>query len=48
MDEGKLDTKLLMVENMRLKKELSAFDNEFFEELEDLKYNYKQMQVKIK
>ncbi|XP_047125642.1 centrosomal protein of 290 kDa isoform X1 [Hydra vulgaris] len=29
-------------ENLKLKKELSAFDPAFFEELEDMKYNYKQ------
>ena len=28
--------------NFQLKKELSNFGEEFFEEIEDLKYNYKQ------
>ena len=30
-------------ENRKLKDELSAFDMEFFEEIEDLKYNYQQV-----
>ena len=30
------------MENEQLKKELSNFDPSFFEEIEDLKYNYKQ------
>ena len=35
----------LALENERLKKELGAFDLEFFEELEDLKYKYTKLQV---
>ena len=35
----------LAIENERLKKELGAFDSEFFEELEDLKYKYSKLQV---
>jgi hypothetical protein len=33
------------MENARLKAELSAFDREFFDELEELKYKYAQLQV---
>ena len=35
----------LAIENARLKGELSAFDRDFFEELEDLKYKYSKLQV---
>lgn len=35
----------LALENERLKHELSAFDSEFFEELEDLKFKYAKLQV---
>lgn len=35
----------LAIENARLKQELSAFDRDFFEELEDLKYKYAKLQV---
>lgn len=34
----------LAEENARLKSEMSAFDSEFFEELEDLKYRYAKLQ----
>jgi len=36
-----IEREKLHSENKKLKKELSAFDPSFFEELEDLKYNYK-------
>jgi hypothetical protein len=35
----------LAVENAKLKAELSAFDREFFEELEDLKLKYSELQT---
>jgi hypothetical protein len=35
----------LAIENARLKQELSAFDRDFFEELEDLKFKYTKLQV---
>ncbi|KAL9656194.1 hypothetical protein ABK040_007811 [Willaertia magna] len=34
------ELKVIMKENEELKSELNAFDPEFFEEIEDLKYNY--------
>ena len=37
------DNEQLREENRKLKDELSAFDMEFFEEIEDLKYNYQQV-----
>lgn len=37
----------LALENARLKQELGAFDSEFFEELEDLKFKYAKLQVII-
>lgn len=33
----------LELQNMRLKKELGVFDSDFFEQLEDLKYRYKEL-----
>ena len=38
----------IKAENAFLKKELSAFDAEFFEEIEDLKYNYARALDEIK
>ncbi len=35
----------LAEENAKLKTELRQFDADFFEELEDLKYNYKKLNV---
>lgn len=35
---------LLVAENRKLKEEIGAFDSEFFEELEDLKYRYAKLQ----
>ena len=37
----------LALENARLKQELGAFDSEFFEELEDLKFKYAKLQVGV-
>jgi chromosome segregation ATPase len=37
------DNRSLREENEKLRDELSAFDMEFFEEIEDLKYNYQQV-----
>lgn len=37
----KLEKEKLAADNQKLKRELDAFDPSFFEELEDLKYNYK-------
>eukprot|EP01033_Poteriospumella_lacustris_P002265 gene2265-1656_t len=37
----------LAEENQRLKKEIAAFDGDFFEELEDLKYRYAKLQEVI-
>lgn len=37
--------KALAIENAKLKAELSAFDADFFEELEDLKLKYSELQV---
>lgn len=43
----KLMLDALMEENKLLKKEISAFDMEFFEQLEDLKYRYVRMQEMV-
>jgi hypothetical protein len=40
MQKEKLMLEALIEENKLLKKEISAFDMEFFEQLEDLKYRY--------
>ena len=48
--EGSLlaDVKKLREQNASLTKELSAFDLDFFEEIEDLKYKYNEAQRKLK
>ena len=38
----------LASENAYLKRELAAFDSEFFDEIEDLKYNYSKALEEIK
>ena len=43
----KLMLEALIEENKLLKKEISAFDMEFFEQLEDLKYRYVRMQEMV-
>lgn len=45
MEKSMVDA--LMEENKLLKKEISAFDMEFFEQLEDLKYRYVRMQEMV-
>ena len=37
----------LIDENERLKKELSSFDMAFFEQLEDMKFNYSEAKKKL-
>ena len=37
----------LQLENKQLRQELSAFDEDFFEEIEDLKYKYAQAQGEL-
>jgi len=47
--EDKLQSRIksLGIENERLRNELSSFDLEFFEQLEDLKYNYSAAKRKL-
>ena len=42
------EVKKLREENKGLQKELSAFDLDFFEEIEDLKYKYNRAQQKLR
>jgi hypothetical protein len=41
------DISKIIEENKKLKMELKAFDTEFFEEIEDLKYNYSKLKVQL-
>lgn len=48
-DESDLDEKVLELyqENEKLRAELAVFDLDFFESLEDLKYNYSEAKKKL-
>ena len=46
-EKNRARIKSLEHENQRLMQELSSFDLEFFEQLEDLKYNYSEAKQKL-